>query len=495
MSFEKLGLGKDILSTLEKIGFVEPSPIQEQAIPVVLGGKDLIAQAYTGTGKTAAFGLPVIDQMTADKKVQVLVMTPTRELANQVSDELYRFGKDKGVRTATIYGGSSYKRQIDLVKRGAQIIVATPGRMLDLLEGNKLGEFNPSFVILDEADEMLDMGFSEDIHRIIDFLTKERQTLLFSATMSGKIKQLSKNILSDPEHISLVDANAPRTNENISEFYSVIEEKERDDAVFRILDAEEFDKVVVFCRTKREVDRLTNAMMGRGFMAKGLHGDIEQRNREKVLNDFKNNGVEVLVATDVAARGLDVEEVTHVINFHIPFDSDSYVHRIGRTGRAGKSGKAITLVTTREMRDLKKIRKDVGEQMIYAAIPSKESMIDGQVDSLGVALSGVKITKQALKFMEKYGSEMDREELLLKLVSFGLKEFNVSGPQFIGVTGDRLERFMKDLDRKGGGRDSGRGRSRRRRRRSGNGTRRRKSGGDSGGRNRNNGRRRSGGKR
>lgn len=481
MSFEKLGLGKDVLSVLDKIGFVKPSPIQEQAIPVVLRGRDLIAQAYTGTGKTAAFGLPVIDKATSEKKVQVLVMTPTRELANQVSDELYKFGKDKGIRTATIYGGSSYKRQIDLVKRGAQIVVATPGRMLDLLEGNKLGEFKPQYVILDEADEMLDMGFSEDIHKIIEFLPKERQTLLFSATMSGKIKQLSKNILQDPEHISLVDADAPRTNENISEFYSVIEENERDDAVFRILDAEEFDKVVVFCRTKREVDRLTNAMMARGFMAKGLHGDIEQRNREKILDDFKNNGVELLVATDVAARGLDVEEVTHVINFHIPFDSDSYVHRIGRTGRAGKSGKAITLVTPREMRDLKKIRKDVGEQMIYAPIPSKESVMDGQTEALAQALASMKITKQAASFMEKFGSEMDREELLLKLVSFGLKEFHVVGPQFIGVTGDKLERFKSDLDRKGGGRDSRGGRSGRRRRRSGNGTRRRRSGGDSGG--------------
>jgi ATP-dependent RNA helicase DeaD len=481
MSFKNLGLKKEILDSIEKMGFKEPSPIQEKAIPVVLAGKDLIAQAHTGTGKTAAFGLPVLNNLSTKNEVQVLVMTPTRELANQVSDELYNFGKNLGIKTVTVYGGSSYKRQIDHIKRGAQIVVATPGRMLDLLKGKKIKDFAPSVVILDEADEMLDMGFSDDIHEIISYTPKKRQTLLFSATMSDKIKNLSRNILFDPEHISLVDNDARRVNDSIEELYCVIEENERDDAVFRLLDAEDFDKVVIFCRTKREVDRLSSLMMGRGYVAQALHGDIDQRKREKVLDSFKNKDVEVLVATDVAARGMDVEEITHVINFHIPFDSDSYVHRIGRTGRAGKSGKAITLVTPRENRDLRKIRKDVGERMSYVELPSKGTLASGKLDSLMDSLRSQKVSKEAVEFAKQYGAEMDLEEMFMRLVSLNLvsDEFSVDGPDKIGVYGEKLSRFISDLDKKGGGR-SGRSRHRRRRR---------------GGRNRSGGGRRGGGSR
>lgn len=483
MSFKNLGLKKEILDSIEKMGFKEPSPIQEKAIPVVLAGKDLIAQAHTGTGKTAAFGLPVLNNLSTKKEVQVLVMTPTRELANQVSDELYNFGKNLGINTVTVYGGSSYKRQIDHIRRGAQVVVATPGRMLDLLKGKKIKDFAPSVVILDEADEMLDMGFSDDIHEIISYVPKKRQTLLFSATMSDKIKNLSRNILFDPEHISLVDNDARRVNDSIEELYCVIEENERDDAVFRLLDAEDFDKVVIFCRTKREVDRLSSLMMGRGYVAQALHGDIDQRKREKVLDSFKNKDVEVLVATDVAARGMDVEEITHVINFHIPFDSDSYVHRIGRTGRAGKSGKAITLVTPRENRDLRKIRKDVGERMSYVELPSKGTLASGKLDSLMDSLRSQKVSKEAVEFAKQYGAEMDLEEMFMKLVSLNLvsDEFSVDGPDKIGVYGEKLSRFISDLDKKGGGR-SGRSRHRRRRggRNRGGGRNRRKGGGSRG---------------
>jgi ATP-dependent RNA helicase DeaD len=482
MSFQNLGLNNNLLKAIDEMGFKKPSPIQEQAIPVVLAGKDLIAQAHTGTGKTAAFGLPSLHNLTDKKEVQILVMTPTRELANQVSEELYAFGKIDGVKTATVYGGSSYKRQIEQIRRGAQVVVATPGRLLDLLSSKKVRDFNPSIVILDEADEMLDMGFSEDIHEIFKYLPKKRQTLLFSATMSNKIQSLSKNILHDPERITLVDNDARRVNDNIKELYCVIEENERDDAVFRILDVEDYDKVVIFCRTKREVDRLSTKMTGRGFAAKAIHGDIEQRNRERVISSFKKGEVDILVATDVAARGLDVNGISHVINFHIPFGSDSYVHRIGRTGRAGESGIAITLASTREWRDLSRIKKDVGDRMIHAEIPSRNTASEGKFGALLTEIKGQKIGEDALKFIEKYKDEMDHEDMLLKLLTSVLESKQVEGPDFIGVRGDKLRRFMQDLERKGG---HGGGRSRRRGR---SGGRRRSGGGRGGSRGRNRGR-------
>lgn len=460
MNFSELGLKKTLLESIEAMGFKTPSPIQEQAIPLVLSKKDLIAQAHTGTGKTAAFGLPALNMISSERKVQVLIMAPTRELANQVSDELFAFGKNDGIRTVTVLGGQGYRHQIQRIREGAQVVVATPGRLLDLLKGGKVGEFNPEIVILDEADEMLDMGFSDDIHEIFSFLPKKRQTLLFSATMSDRIQSLSKNILTDPVSVSVVDENAETVNKNIKELYCVVEERERDDAVFRVLEAQELDKVVIFCRTKSEVDRLTTLMMGRGFLAKALHGDMEQRQREAVTSSFKKGEINVLVATDVAARGLDVKGVSHVINFHIPFGPDSYVHRIGRTGRAGEKGVAITLVSPRECRELRRIKTVVGSEMEFFKLPSVNELKLDKFQKFMDNLQNQQISGAAHDFLKQLVEQSDLQEIALKLLSYNLEVEAVEGPDSIGVDGDKLQRFMADFSGSGSRRSGGRSRSR-----------------------------------
>ena len=319
-------------------------------------------------------------KMTRDSGVELLVITPTRELATQVSDELFKYGRNMNARTVTVYGGSSYKRQLDLIERGASVVVATPGRLLDILKRGMLTNFNPSTVVLDEADEMLDMGFLDDINEIFSYLPSNRQTLLFSATMPKPIKLLAERILENPEFISITKGET--TNSDIAQEYYVIEESERDDAIIRLMDSEDTDKCIVFCRTKSEVDRLSNVLSNAGYLANGLHGDMEQRQRETVIKGFKQNAVKVLVATDVAARGIHVNAISHVFNYHIPFDPESYVHRIGRTGRAGTKGKAITLLTPLEFKELQRIKNKVGTSMGHAFIPSKNDLRESTVEAL-----------------------------------------------------------------------------------------------------------------
>ena len=327
MKFTDFNFKSTIQEAINEAGFKEPSPIQEDAIPHILEGKDVIAQAHTGTGKTAAFGLPVLNMMKAGGDIEALVIVPTRELAMQVSDELYKFGKLSNIKTATVYGGTPYGKQIERINR-ANIIVATPGRLQDLLKSGKI-KISPKFVILDEADEMLDMGFLDEIKNIFTFFKEKKQTLMFSATMPNAIKRLAQEILDNPITITITKKDS--TNKNISQNYYVMAESERDDALIRLIDYKNPTKVIVFCRMKREVDRLVTHLVASGFKAKGLHGDMEQRQREVVIRAFKQGQVDIFVATDVAARGLDVNDVSHVFNYHIPFDSESYVHRIGRT--------------------------------------------------------------------------------------------------------------------------------------------------------------------
>jgi ATP-dependent RNA helicase DeaD len=285
LTFEDFDLSEEIKSGIQAAGFKIPSPIQAQAIPAVLEGRDIVAQAHTGTGKTAAFGLPSMSMMDMSRGVSLLVIAPTRELATQVSDELYRLGSKAGVRTVTVYGGMSAGRQVDLISRGAQVVVATPGRLLDLLKSGRLRNFNPTHVVLDEADEMLDMGFLDDIQEIFGFLPVERQTLLFSATMPEAIKKLAKRILKEPQFITITKSET--TNKDIDQQYYVIEEYERDDATVRLIDAQEAKKTIIFCRMKKEVDRLATTLISHGYMAKGLHGDMEQRQREEVIKSFR----------------------------------------------------------------------------------------------------------------------------------------------------------------------------------------------------------------
>lgn len=348
MKFNELHLSAELLAEIDKAGFVEASPIQEQTIPLAMAGKDVIGQAQTGTGKTAAFGFPTLEKIdTEDPTVQALIIAPTRELAVQSQEELFRFGRSKGVKVRSVYGGSSIEKQIKALKSGAHIVVGTPGRLLDLIKRKALKLNHVETLILDEADEMLNMGFLEDIESIISRVPEDRQTLLFSATMPDAIKQIGVKFMKEPTHVKI--AAKELTTELVDQYYIRVKENEKFDTMTRLMDVEQPELSIVFGRTKRRVDELTRGLKIRGFRAEGIHGDLDQGKRLRVLRDFKNGNLDVLVATDVAARGLDISGVTHVYNYDIPQDPESYVHRIGRTGRAGKSGQSITFVAPNEM--------------------------------------------------------------------------------------------------------------------------------------------------
>jgi len=480
-SFDQFNFKRPIMQALSYAGFKVPSPIQQLAIPIIAEGRDVVGQAHTGTGKTAAFSLPVLNNMHLNGGVEALIITPTRELANQVSDEIFKYGKQLGARTVTVYGGSSYSRQLGLIERGAQVVVATPGRLLDILKRNMLKDFAPTTVILDEADEMLDMGFLDDINEIFTYLPSKRQTLLFSATMPMPIKKLAERILVDPEFISITKGET--TNKDISQQYYVIDERERDDAIIRLLDAQETNKVVVFCRTKREVDRLSNVLSAVGYNAKGLHGDMEQRQRESTIKGLKTGATDILVATDVAARGIHIDDVSHVINYHIPFDPESYVHRIGRTGRAGQKGMAITLVTPLEFKELQRIKSKVGTTMEHAFIPSKGDVKQAGLSRLIDTIEKQKIYDEAHVILDELKKDMDMEKIIYKLSSMLLDNQNIKGPNTIGIAPERLEKIMQNLSSRGngsGGRNSRNRSHHRSRNRSGGGRDRNRSGGDRG---------------
>jgi len=452
MTFEDFNFKEPLSRAIKDAGFTEPSPVQQDAMPIVLSGKDIVAQAQTGTGKTAAFGLPIINMMEHNGEVEMVVIVPTRELATQVSDELFRFARNFKTSTATVYGGSSYSRQIKHINN-AGIIVATPGRFLDLLNKSEIS-INPKYVVLDEADEMLDMGFLDDIKEIFSYFPTNRQTLLFSATMPKPIKMLSETILFEPEFVTITKKNT--TNENITQLYYVVEERERDDALMRLMDYKSPVKSIVFCRTKREVDRLADYLMAQGQSAKGLHGDMEQRQREDVIRGFKRGMFETLIATDVAARGLDVQDVSHVFNYHIPFDSESYVHRIGRTGRAGKLGEAISIVTPREFNSLKKIQKDVGSALESKVIPTIHDVQMQQKDTLIDNLKKQEISDIARDLVEKLKTDFDDADIALKLASMLYCENDVKGSDRIGKTLAEVDRLMANAGRgDGGGRNRG----------------------------------------
>ncbi len=445
--FEALGLHPDILAGVVEAGFRAASPIQARAIPVVLAGHDMVGQAHTGTGKTAAFGLPAMSRIAHKPGVGLLVITPTRELATQVSDELHRLGKHARMHTATVYGGQPYRRQIEHIERGAQVVVATPGRLLDLLKGGSLRRFEPSIVVLDEADEMLDMGFLDDIQEIFSYLPKSRQTLLFSATMPRAIRQLAERILHEPVTVTVESKEA--TNTDIAQHYYVIEESERDDATIRLIDSLEAEKSIIFCRTKSEVDRVNALLQAQGYAALALHGDMDQRQREKAIAAFRR-GAEILVATDVAARGLDVSDVTHVFNYHIAFNPESYVHRIGRTGRAGRKGMAVTLVTPMELREIQRIQHKTGKAIIQSLVPTRAEMQVSMAERLAEAIRRQPLNEDASALLQALVGEMDHAHLAHKLLSMLLEKQPVQGPETIGLRGERLKRTMDRLQTRPG---------------------------------------------
>jgi len=460
MTFNEFDFHRDINKGVKIAGFREPSPIQEMAIPIIARGDDMVGQAHTGTGKTAAFGLPMMDKIAKGEIERALVITPTRELATQVSDELYHLGRFAGIRTLTVYGGVGYGRQIALIHKGVQIVVATPGRLKDLYKKGKIDVFNPEIVVLDEADEMLDMGFLEEIKEIFEYIPQNRQTLLFSATMPDPIKELADDILYNPEFISVVSADDATTNNIIDQRYYVINENERDDAIVRLLETEETDKCIVFCRMKREVDRLSQHLAALGFNAKGLHGDMEQQERDEIMKGYRRGHIRIMVATDVASRGLDVKNVSHVFNYHIPFDPQSYVHRIGRTGRAGKSGQAITLVSTDEFRELQRIQKEVGADMRLATIDSGSELNQRAVEEFVDKIRATDIDPNIDAIIGEI-SDMDQNLLVEKAISYILKNEMIQLGDQIGLDQQAVDSMMSSYR---GDKKSGRNTNRRRRR-------------------------------
>src|SRR4051812_23211030 len=355
-AFADLGLSKDLLDALEDVGYESPSPIQEQAIPELLQGRDVIGQAQTGTGKTAAFGLPMIQFVDpSDDDVQALVLTPTRELCIQVTQALRAYAKRKGIEPVAVFGGAPIRTQQAQLKESGQIVVGTVGRVLDLISRHSLMLHSCRYVVLDEADEMLDLGFLEDVERILSLTPNGRQTALFSATMPPPIRALAERHLYDP--ITVKVKAATLTIDTVEQFYLEVPQREKNEALVRVLAAERPSQAIVFTRTKIRAEQLFRTLRDKGMNVKALHGDMSQGARDGVMISFKDGRLPILVATDVAARGLDISTVTHVINFDVPTSPDVYVHRIGRTGRVGRSGRAITFVEPKQRRDLEAIEK------------------------------------------------------------------------------------------------------------------------------------------
>ncbi|HEX5616821.1 MAG TPA: DEAD/DEAH box helicase [Solirubrobacteraceae bacterium] len=358
-TFADLGLSEDLLAALKDVGYESPSPIQEQAIPVLLEGRDVIGQAQTGTGKTAAFGLPMIQSVDPDDPdVQALVLTPTRELCIQVTQALRTYGARKGINPVAVFGGAPIRDQQAYLKGGAPIVVGTVGRVLDLISRHSLMLHSCRNVVLDEADEMLDLGFLEDVEKILSYTPNGRQTALFSATMPGPIRALAERHLYDPETIKVKAATL--TIDTVEQFFLQTKPQEKVSSLVRVLEAERPTQAIVFARTKIRTEQLYRTLRDKGMNVKALHGDMSQGARDGVMISFKGGRVPILVATDVAARGLDIADVTHIVNFDVPTSPDVYVHRIGRTGRVGRSGRAITFIEPRQKRDLEAIEKHAG---------------------------------------------------------------------------------------------------------------------------------------
>ncbi|WP_288657684.1 degradosome RNA helicase CshA [uncultured Enterococcus sp.] len=461
MKFKELELSPELLKSVERAGFEEATPIQSETIPLALSGKDVIGQAQTGTGKTAAFGLPMLEKIDTNRhELQGLVIAPTRELAIQTQEELYRLGRDKRVRVQAVYGGADIGRQIRGLKDRPHIVVGTPGRMLDHINRHTLKLGTVETLVLDEADEMLNMGFLEDIENIISKVPEERQTLLFSATMPPAIKNIGVKFMKSPTHVKIKAKEM--TADLIDQYYVRAKEYEKFDIMTRLFDVQTPELTIVFGRTKRRVDELARGLEARGYRAEGIHGDLSQQKRMSVLRSFKNGHLDILVATDVAARGLDISGVTHVYNYDIPQDPESYVHRIGRTGRAGKGGMSVTFVTPNEMSYLHVIENLTKKRMATLRPPTEKEAFKGQ---LGAAVEQIeakleengldKYLQTADKLLEEYSAQ-DLVALLLKTTA---KDPSDAIP--VKITPERPLPMQKKVYNKNGKRGGGNNRNRR----------------------------------
>ncbi len=400
IKFTDLALAEPVLKAIKKVGYEQPTPIQAACIPHLLNGDDLLGTAQTGTGKTAAFALPLLSRIdVALKHPQVLVLAPTRELAIQVAEAFQQYASNlKGFHVLPIYGGQDYTTQLRQLKRGPQVIVGTPGRVMDHLRRRSLNLDNLSTMVLDEADEMLRMGFIDDVEWILEHTPKERQTALFSATMPKEIRKVAGKYLNDPKEVRIASQTA--TGENIEQCYWMVRGTNKLDALTRILEVEPFEAMLIFVRTKTATVELAEKLEARGYSAAAMNGDMNQQLRERTINRLKQNKLDILVATDVAARGIDVDRISHVVNYDIPYDNEAYVHRIGRTGRAGRSGKAILFVDPREKRLLYSIERATRQPLTQMELPTGETITAQRVDQFNQTLKDT-LAKQDLSFFDE----------------------------------------------------------------------------------------------
>ena len=427
MTFEEMCLDTRIMRAIAEMGFEQPSPIQAQSIPIAVEGKDMIGQARTGTGKTASFGIPMLQRINPkDKNLQAIVLCPTRELAIQSANEIRKLAKFlHGIKVLPIYGGQEISKQIRSLKGGVQIVIGTPGRVMDHLRRHTLKPQTVDIVVLDEADEMLNMGFREDIETILGQLPEERQTMLFSATMPKPILEIAKRYLHEPEIVKVIQKEL--TVPKIEQYYYEVNPRKKNEVLSRLLDMYDPSLSLVFCNTKRKVDELVADLKGRGYFAEGLHGDMKQSQRDRVMNGFRNGRTDILVATDVAARGIDVDDVEAVFNYDVPQDDEYYVHRIGRTGRAGREGRAFTLVVSKEIYKLKDIQRYCKTKIRRQPIPSVNDVAAIKVEKL-LEQAGELIATDGLgrmmDLLEEYldGSDYSATEMAAALLAMQLGE-------------------------------------------------------------------------
>lgn len=463
LRFEDMNISNEICRAVLDMGFEEATPIQSQAIPVILEGKDIIGQSQTGTGKTAAFGIPLLERINPeDRRLQALILCPTRELAIQVSEEFRKLLKYKdNIRVLPIYGGQPIDRQIAALRKGTQVVIGTPGRVMDHMRRRTIKAETVQMMVLDEADEMLDMGFREDIETILVKIPEEHQTLLFSATLSPEILDITKRFQRNPEFIKIVRKEL--TIPNIEQYYFDVKEKTKLDALCRIIDVYDPKLAMVFCNTKKRVDDLVEMLQGRGYFAEGLHGDLKQAQRDKVMQKFRNGTIEILVATDVAARGIDVDDIDVVFNYDVPQDEEYYVHRIGRTGRAGKAGKAFTFCVGKEIYKLRDIMRYTKTKIQQQKLPTLSDVEEMKTNIYLEKIKGIIEEGHLTKYIHLVDRLMEEDYTSIDIAAALLKDhlsdvnaddidalddINLGGTELYGGEGEKMVRLFINAGKK-----------------------------------------------
>ena len=463
LRFEDMNISNEICRAVLDMGFEEATPIQSQAIPVILEGKDIIGQSQTGTGKTAAFGIPLLERINPeDRRLQALILCPTRELAIQVSEEFRKLLKYKdNIRVLPIYGGQPIDRQIAALRKGTQVVIGTPGRVMDHMRRRTIKAETVQMMVLDEADEMLDMGFREDIETILVKIPEEHQTLLFSATLSPEILDITKRFQRNPEFINIVRKEL--TVPNIEQYYFDVKEKTKLDALCRIIDVYDPKLAMVFCNTKKRVDDLVEMLQGRGYFAEGLHGDLKQAQRDKVMQKFRNGTIEILVATDVAARGIDVDDIDVVFNYDVPQDEEYYVHRIGRTGRAGKAGKAFTFCVGKEIYKLRDIMRYTKTKIQQQKLPTLSDVEEMKTNIYLEKIKGIIEEGHLTKYIHLVDRLMEEDYTSIDIAAALLKDhlsdvnaddidalddINLGGTELYGGEGEKMVRLFINAGKK-----------------------------------------------